>query len=749
MFNLHKKAKPVSKDTAKLPARWIRIAIPALVIIAWLFTSGIGGPYFGKISEVVETDLTSFLPKSAEATKANKQIEKFQKNNSISAVLVFEAEEGKISETQANDIKKIKLDVEEVDGIQSYETPIITSEDGKAAFFIAPIDRSSEPKDVLPKISDVLDRSDTSLKYKITGPASFAADLSRAFAGIDGILLLVALSVVFVILVTVYRSPFLPIIVLLNSIFALSTSILFVWYLASNNIITINGQVQGILFILVIGAATDYSLLYVSRYREELQKHSHAWNATIQALKGTIEPIIASGSTVIVGLLCLLLSDLASNKALGPVGAIGIAFAMVSALTFLPAILLLAGKGAFWPRMPKKVGANLSLEKSHPVWSKIGLFVKKYPRPIWLISLVVLVVAMSGVFQLKSDGVPQSDLILGKSEARDGQKIIKSHFPGGSGSPVNIIIPSNKLDNSVEIIEDDKGIDSVFAYAKNSPSDQKPLGREEQRIKLSIRKQIEEKFVDKNDRLIEIAVEQASPFKDAVIKEVEGKILLKATLSDAPDSDQAKQTIKRLRQKLHQQDSSILVGGITAAQLDTNDASNHDKRVIIPTILIAITIILMLLLRSILAPILLLFTTVLSFGTTLGIAAFLFNNVWKFPGADPSVVLFGFVFLVALGIDYNIFLMTRVREESLKLGTREGVIRGLVVTGGVITSAGIVLAATFAALAVIPILFLAQLAFIVAFGVLLDTTIVRSLLVPALVKDIGHKIWWPSSKHKD
>lgn len=547
MLNLHKKAKPASKNTKKLQTRWIGLGIPAIVIVIWLFVASIGGPYFGKISDVVETDLTSFLPSSAEATKANKQIENFQKNNSITAVVVFKTAEDKITERQSNDIKKIKLDVEEIDGIQRSEAPIVNSEDGKAAFFIASIDRSSEPKDILPKIENSLDKSNTDLEYKVTGPASFAADLSRAFEGIDGILLLVALSVVFVILVAVYRSPFLPIIVLLNSIFALSASILFVWYLASNDIITINGQVQGILFILVIGAATDYSLLYVSRYREELQKHSHAWNATTQALRGTIEPIIASGSTVIVGLLCLLLSDLASNKALGPVGGIGIAFAMLSALTFLPSILLVAGKGAFWPRMPKKVGAKLSLEKSHPIWSKIGLFVKKYPRPIWIVSLAVLIIAMSGVFQLKSDGVPQSDLILGKSEARDGQKIIEAHFPDGSGSPVNIIIPSDKLDSSVEIIESDKGIDSVSGYAKNSPSDQKPLGRADQKIKLSIRQQIEKELGEKNDRLIEIAAEQANPFKDAVIKEVEGKILLKATLSDAPDSDQAKQTIKRLR----------------------------------------------------------------------------------------------------------------------------------------------------------------------------------------------------------
>lgn len=750
MLSFRRKTKLFNKNPQSMPPKWIRVVIPSILFVTWLIAAGFGGPYFGKISDITETDLTSFLPKSAEATKANEQIKKFQKNSGIPAVLVFKNSETRISDEQVHDINKIKSSVEEIKGLQKSDAPIIISEDKKAALFIATINSGDKPNDVLPEISKVLDKSNTNLEYKITGPASFAADLNRAFQGIDGILLLVALSMVFVILVSVYRSPFLPIIVLLTSIFALSVSILFVWYLASNNIVTINGQVQGILFILVIGAATDYSLLYVSRYREELQKHRYPWHATMQTLKGTIEPIIASGSTVIVGLLCLLLSDLASNKALGPVGGIGILFAMLAALTFLPTILLATGRYVFWPRVPAKVNTKtLSLQKSHPIWSRIGLFVKRYPRPIWMVSLVFLLIAVSGVFQLKSEGVSQSNLILGKSEARDGQKILDAHFPGGSGSPVNIIIPSNKLNNSVAIIEDNRGINSVFAYAKNSPSDQKPLGKEEQKIKSSIRENIKNKLGGENDYLVDIAVEQAYPFKDAVIKEVEGRMLLKATLSDAADSEAAKQTIKTLRKSLHEEDSTILVGGVTAAQIDTNDASNHDKKIIIPTILIAITIILMILLRSILAPILLLFTTVISFGATLGIAAYLFNNVWKFPGADPSVVLFGFVFLVALGIDYNIFLMTRVREESLKIGTKKGVIYGLVVTGGVITSAGIVLAATFAALAVIPILFLAQLAFIVAFGVLLDTTIVRSLLVPALVKDIGRTIWWPSSKHKN
>ena len=225
---------------------------------------------------------------------------------------------------------------------------------------------------------------------------------------------------------------------------------------------------------------------------------------------------------------------------------------------------------------------------------------------------------------------------------------------------------------------------------------------------------------------------------------VRGDVLLQATLKDAADSSAAATTVRELRTELAQASPDALVGGVTATAIDTNDASIHDRNLIIPVVLGVILIILMLLLRAVVAPVLLVATTVISFGTALGVSALVFNGIFDFPGADPAVPLFGFIFLVALGIDYNIFLMTRVREESIKHGTREGILRGLAITGGVITSAGLVLAATFAALAVIPILFLAQIAFIVAFGVLLDTFVVRSLLVPALTYDIGRAIWWPS-----
>ncbi|HEU4808938.1 MAG TPA: MMPL family transporter, partial [Homoserinimonas sp.] len=477
-----------------------------------------------------------------------------------------------------------------------------------------------------------------------------------------------------------------------------------------------------ILMILVIGAATDYSLLYVARFKEELRDHERRWDATWAALRGSLEPILASGGTVIAGLLILLLSDLNSNKAMGPVGAIGVGFAVLAALTFLPAVLLAVGRGAFWPFAP-------AYGSEHPayrigaaaVWGRVGRLMAQRPRAIWIASTLVLVAASFGMLQLKADGVAQSEFVLGESQARDGQAVLGEHFPGGSGAPAVIIAPESEFDDVVARILDAEGVASVSVLSDDSPSGTAPV----------------------TEQGIQPLGPPGSPIPEA--KTVDGRVMLQATLDDAGDSAEAGRTVSDLRASFRADGSAAIVGGVTAVAFDTNEAAIHDRNLIIPLVLGAILLILMLLLRSVLAPVLLIASVVLSFGAALGVSALVFNGIFTFPGADPSVPMFGFVFLVALGIDYNIFLMTRVREESKKHGTREGILRGLSSTGGVITSAGLVLAATFAALGVLPILFLAQISFIVAFGVLLDTFLVRSLLVPALSYDIGRRIWWPSA----
>ena len=709
------------KQLTASPPKWLRILLPSALIVIWFALAGIGGPYFGKISQVASNDQATFLPKSAESTKVNEQIGKFQSSDSIPAIIIFTHDNQPLSSNQIAAITTATASLKAIEGVKDAVSPPIVSDDGKAAFVVVSTASGVEYKTFLPLLREKLDDK-IDIQYKITGPVGFLGDLSKAFAGIDGILLVVALAVVFIILLIVYRSPFLPFIVLLSAIAALAAAILVVWHLANIGIIAINGQVQGILFILVIGAATDYSLLFVSRYREELERHEQTWQAAAAALRGSFEPILAAGGTVVVGLLCLLLSDLNSNKALGPVGSIGIILAMLSALTFLPALLVAGGRNVFWPRIPHYHGVAKPVE-NHGLWSAVGAFVGRHPRRIWLTSFAILAVCAFGIIGLKADGISQSDIVLGTSEARDGQALLDKHFPGGSGTPAQIIASADKVEQITDVLGSDSGFSSAQITAVGSPSGTLPLGTP--------------------------AAELPYPFQNASPKIVDGKVLIQATLSDGSESLAAQDTIVRLRADIHKVDSSALIGGVAATQLDTNIAAKRDRMVLIPVILIVITIILMALLRSIVAPLILLLTTVLSFAATLGIAALVFNHLFQFPNSDPSVVLYGFVFLVALGIDYNIFLMTRVREESLKIGTKKGVILGLVVTGGVITSAGIVLAATFAALAVIPILFLVQLAFIVAFGVLLDTTIVRSLFVPAIIHDIGKRAWWPAKKPKN
>jgi RND superfamily putative drug exporter len=700
--------------------KWLRAVIPAILILVWLSIGGIGGPYFGKISQVSSNDATSYLPASSDATKVQNLEVKFSAKKVVPAVVLYVRSDGLTASDKSFVSDRITA-IKSATGISSGVSPAIASKDGKAIEIVVPVkDNTALDTSVANLRTLIAKDAPKGLSGYVTGPAGQIADLGGAFAGIDGVLLLVAILAVFVILIIVYRSPLLPVLVLLTSVFALCAAIFVIWHLAKGGTVALNGQVQGILFILVIGAATDYSLLYVSRYREALRDNQKRWDATIAAFKGAFAPILASAGTVILGLLCLLLSDLNSNKALGPVGAIGIGFALLAALTMLPALLLVFGRTAFWPLRPK-------FGSEHPhvgdgvvkgLWPRLGRGVSRHPRWVWVVCAVVLLAASAGLLQLKASGTPQSAVVEGHSQARDGQAALGKHFPQGSGSPAVIVADQDSLQTVATKALDTSGVASVTVLSSASPSGSYPVTRD--------------------------GIQPLIPHVPAGEPTVyQGKILLQATLTKDPDSVAAQTVVEKLRANVAGSGHAI-VGGTTATVIDTNAAAVHDRDLIIPVVLVVILIVLMLLLRSILAPVLLIGSVVLSFSATLGISALVFNHVFKFVGADPAVPLYGFIFLVALGVDYNIFLMTRVREESVGHGTHDGVIRGLVITGGVITSAGIVLAATFAALGVIPVLFLSQIAFIVGFGVLLDTIIVRSLLVPALSYDIGRTIWWPS-----
>jgi RND superfamily putative drug exporter len=698
--------------------RFLRVLIPVVLIGVWLAVGAIGGPYFGRIAEVSSNDQASYLPASAEATEVSKLLPDFAGFDDVPAIVVA-AREGGLTDGDRDAVTSLAEALPDLDGVGDGVSPPIESDDGAALEIIVPI--AGDLDETIAAVNERLAELPSGLEAYVTGPAGFTADLVGAFAGIDGLLLLVAFGAVLVILIIVYRSPLLPLVVLGTAVFALSLAILVVWWLAKAGIVQINGQVQGILFILVIGAATDYALLYVSRYREALRDHERRWDATWVALRGSIEPIAASAGTVIAGLLCLLLSDLNSNKSLGPVGAIGIACALLAAMTLLPALMFAIGRAAFWPRRPVFGSAHPQAvgEGARGLWARVAGLIARRARPVWIISTLLLLVAAVGLTQFRADGVAQSELVLTASPARDGQAVLAEHFPGGSGSPALVVGDEDRITELADAAAELPGVDRVDAYSDNSPTGTMPVGTDAEPFPIPTTVALEPTVVD-------------------------GRVMLQVTLSDPADSAAAEQTIRDLRDAVHSVDPDSIVGGVTAIALDTDDTSIRDRTLIIPVVLGVILLILMLLLRAIVVPVILVLSVIVSFAASVGVAALVFDYVLGFPGADPAVPLYSFVFLVALGIDYNIFLMTRVREESLRAGPREGVLRGLAITGGVITSAGVVLAATFAALGVIPVLFLAQIAFIVAFGVLLDTIVVRSLLVPALVYDLGRHAWWPS-----
>jgi RND superfamily putative drug exporter len=702
---------------------WIAI----VAIIAWLGISSVAGPTFGKLSTVQENDNAAFLPDNAESTLAGKVTVKFtdSSNDQIPTLLVFlgdvdpKKNPAKLIEIQ-NYLDKLgeKILPESGKPISSYIVPgfpiqAVPSEDGKAALANIALDskigeENIEEKPTLPILIEFI-REDLkknfeakSLTTHVTGFGGIFADLFSAFGSIDTTLLLTTLIVVSIILIVVYRSPLLWILPLFTAVTALSLAGTLVYFLAKAGTIDLNGQSQGILSVLVLGAATDYALLLIARYREELHHHESRYDAMKVSLRGVFEPILASGSTVIAGLLVLLLSQLSGNRGLGPVGAIGIASAMITVLTFLPALLVVFGRWIFWPKVPRFDDVD---EQLGGIWAKIGAAVEKNPKRIWISTALVLTIFAGFSFTLKADGLANTEAFTTRTDSVIGLEKLGEHFPSGEGSPVEIVVKENDVTAATSALLTVANVASVEPIVAGQKIPGQPI---------------------------------------PPIKVVEGKVLLNATLKVAPDSVEARNTIPEIRKAVHAVDKEILVGGGTAVQYDTDVASRQDNRLIIPIVLVIIGIILGLLLRSILAAGILLLTVVLSFMATLGVCQLVFEHVFGFAGADASFPLFAFIFLVALGIDYNIFLMTRVREEAMKIGTRKGVIKGLTVTGGVITSAGIVLAATFAVLGILPLVFLAQLGFAVAFGVLLDTIVVRSLLVPALVHVMGPKIWWPS-----
>ncbi|MYY13887.1 MMPL family transporter [Streptomyces sp. SID4919] len=735
-------SEPVPAGTRRPPRRRPpRLLVPLLLLAVWIGVGGVLGPFAGRLGEVATNDQSAFLPRSAESTKVGAEQRDLAQEEPVPAIVVWTAEDGGRldagTEEAANRVlAAVGADTEVIGRVP----PVVPSEDGEALRGVVPLDPALG--DALPTAVEDIGAAAGKVPgttAQVAGPAASQADLKGAFSGIDGLLLVVALATVLVILVLVYRSVLLPLVIILSAVLALALSCAVVYALADAGVVRVDGQVQGILSILVIGAATDYALLLTARHREELAVRSDAYAALRAAVRRSAGAILASAATVAFGLLALLLSDLTNNRALGPVGAIGIAGSVLAVLTFLPAVLMLLGRSVYWPAKPETTtpaptptpvpasaptpatadgtgegpraagapgtadgGPGAAGVLATPgVWGRVARLVDRAPRRVWATSLAVL--ALFSVFAggLSAKGLPLDEIFVNDAPSVAAQETLGRHFPGGSGTPAVILTDADTAEWVVRAAADTEGV----ASAAPAPGPGGPGS--------------------------------AAPAAD-------GRVRIDAVLADSSDSAAAERTVLALRDTVHAvAGADALVGGWTAQRLDARTTAEHDRDLIVPVVLLIVLVILIGLLRALVLPLLLVATVALSFLATLGVSALVFPLVLGSASTDPSVPLYGFVFLVALGVDYNIFLMSRAREESLVHGVRTGMLRGLVTTGGVITSAGVVLAATFAALAVIPLSFLVQIAFIVAFGVLLDTLIVRSLLVPALVRDLGPRAWWP------
>ncbi|MEU5997604.1 MMPL family transporter [Streptomyces sp. NPDC047197] len=680
-----------------------------LVVLFWLVVIVVAAPLAGKLTDAQDNQASSWLPGSAESTQVLDISEEFRPEQ-IPAIVVYARESG----LTADDRARITEDVGELKelsahGIRGAETrgPVFDTKDpgeAKAAQVFVPITMDEKGWERIgPAVDSVRERSGESsggLAVHVTGPGGTSADFSEAFEGIDSTLLLAAAGVVIVILLITYRSPILLLVPLIAAVVSLFTAQALIYLLAEHAGLTVNGQSAGILTVLVFGAGTDYALLLVARYREELRRHEDRHEAMQLALHRAGPAVIASGATVVVSMLVLLTADMNSTRGLGPVSAIGVAVALLAMLSLFPALLVVCGRWLFWPLIPHN-GSEEPTERG--IWARMGRRISHRPRLTWGVTAVVLAGLALGLTQLRAEGLSNADSFTDKPDSIVGQEVQAEYFPAGSGDPLVIVAHADQGEEVRSTVAQTRGVDPASIGV--------PPGTK---------------------------------------AEADGKVLFEATPTDPADSEAAKQTVDRVRDAVHAvPDADAMVGGGTAALLDMDRATTHDNKLVIPLVLLVVLLILAALLRALVAPLLLIATVVLSFSAALGISALAFRHLFDYAGESTDFPLFVFVFLVALGIDYNIFLSTRIREEAGRQGTRAGVLTGLAATGAVITSAGLVLAGTFAALGTLPMVAFAEIGFAVALGVLLDTFVVRSVLVTALFLDVGPKVWWPHALSKD
>jgi RND superfamily putative drug exporter len=665
-----------------------------VILVFWLVLAAAAAPLAGSLTDEQNNEVSSWLPGDAESTLAlEQQTELGSDPDVITAVVVYERTDG----LTPADVAAVQEDADAFGQLAELDGTVlgpIPAEEGEAAQLVVPLNVGADGWEAIAPLVDdmraLASDGPDGLEAYVTGPAGFAADSSEAFAGIDGTLLYAALGVVILILLLTYRSPVLWMLPIFSAVVALFCAQALIYLLARYADLTVNAQSASILTVLVIGAGTDYALLLIARYREELRLHADRHEAMTEAVHRAGPAVLASGGTVILGMLCLVAADMNSTAGLGPVAAIGVGVTLAVLMTLLPALLVIFGRWVFWPVRP-------SLGSREPsatgFWARVGNRISPRPRTVWVTTTALLLVAGLGLFALNAKGLSQADSFRGTPESVVGQEVAGRHFPAAAGDPVFVLTSADTADDVADAVAASDGISAT------------------------------------GEPLV-----------------VDGTAMIQATLTDPADSQAAYDTIETLRSELDDVgDGEALVGGNTAINLDVQTASQRDNRVIIPLVMFVVLVVLGVLLRAVVAPVILVATVVLSYGAALGLSALIFDWALGVGTTDSAFPLFVFVFLVALGIDYNIFLMTRVREEAFDHGTRRAALIGLSATGGVITSAGLVLAATFAVLATLPLTFVTQLGIAVALGVLLDTVVVRSVLVTALTLDVGRWMWWPSA----
>ncbi|MEU9188799.1 MMPL family transporter [Streptomyces sp. NPDC048484] len=675
-----------------------------LVVGLWLVLLVLTAPFAQKLTDAQDNDAASWLPGSAESTQVLEASEDFRPQQ-IPAIVVYARADGLTAADRdriAEDVRELKeLHAHGLRGAETLGPAYDRRTAPRAAQVSVPItmdekgwERIAPAVDAIREYTDEGGKGRDGLAVHITGPGGTSADFSEAFEGIDSTLLISAMAVVIVTLLLTYRSPTLLVVPLLGVVAALFTAQALIYLLAEHAGLTVNGQSAGILTVLVFGAGTDYALLLVARYREELRRHEDRHEAMALALHRAGPAVVASGATVVLSMLVLLAAEMNSTRGLGPVAAIGVAVALTAMLTLFPALLVIFGRWIFWPVIPHSGSADPT---AHGVWARMGNRFSRRPRLVWGVTAAALALLSLGLVQLRAEGISNADAFTGEPDSITGQEVSARYFPAGSGDPLVVVGDRARAQEVRRAVADTRG---VVPESLVLPPGTKPG--------------------------------------------FEGRFLVEATMTDPADGEAAKRTVERVRDAVHAvPDADAQVGGGTAALLDMDRATTHDNVLIIPLVLVVVLLILCALLRALVAPLLLIGTVVLSFATALGISALAFRYLFDYAGESTDFPLFVFVFLVALGIDYNIFLSTRIREETARQGTRKGVVTGLAATGAVITSAGLVLAGTFAALGTLPMVAFAEIGFAVALGVLLDTFVVRSVLVTSLFLDVGPKVWWP------